>query len=458
MNEINDPLITIYITNHNYGQYIEAAILSVLNQTLQDFELLIIDDGSTDNSKKIIKKYSDRENISTVFQNNSGLTVTNNIALRMARGKYIVRLDADDYFDENALQVLSGILERNTNIGLAFPDYYLVDAEANIIDMVRRHDFDNVTMLDQPAHGACTMIRTKCLRALGGYDEDFRCQDGYELWIRFIQHYKVKNVNLPLFYYRQHPVSLTKNEVRILETRSKILEKQRINSQVKLKSVAIIPVRGQITDLHSIALRKLENKLMIDWTIDTALNAKQIDDVIVTSPDRDILQHVENRYGTEVIAIHRDSKMAQINTHLEETIFHALDIYEKKNEVPDVVVQMFVESPFRLPRHIDNAIDIMCIFDSDTVIGVREETDIFFQHDGSTLKPMLPNDFLRLEADAVYRKVGNFQLVKVNYLKKHKKMSGGRMGHIVIENKYSLGVTSEWEWEQAKLMAHKFTS
>ena len=71
-----EPLVTVYITNHNYGKYIEYAIKSVLNQTLQDFELIIIDDGSEDNSREIIEKYTELENVTSIYQNNKGLNVT----------------------------------------------------------------------------------------------------------------------------------------------------------------------------------------------------------------------------------------------------------------------------------------------------------------------------------------------------------------------------------------------
>ena len=73
-------LVTVYITNFNYGKFIKQAIESVLMQTEQSFELIIIDDGSTDNSKEIIEKYKDLKNIRIVYQKNKGLNVTNNIA------------------------------------------------------------------------------------------------------------------------------------------------------------------------------------------------------------------------------------------------------------------------------------------------------------------------------------------------------------------------------------------
>ena len=159
MKSPQNPLVTVYITNHNYGKYISKAIMSVLKQSMNSFELIIIDDGSKDNSKKIIDKFKKNKKVISVFQKNKGLTVSNNLALRLAKGKYIMRLDADDWLDRNALQIMSNYLEKNNNIGLVFPDYFEVDEKGDIINLVRRHDFKKVKLLDKPAHGACTMIR-----------------------------------------------------------------------------------------------------------------------------------------------------------------------------------------------------------------------------------------------------------------------------------------------------------
>ena len=88
-----NPLVTVYITSHNYGKYIQQSVDSVLSQTFTDFELLIIDDGSTDNSRELIEHYREIENVKIIFQQNKGLNITNNIALRAAKGKYIMRLE-----------------------------------------------------------------------------------------------------------------------------------------------------------------------------------------------------------------------------------------------------------------------------------------------------------------------------------------------------------------------------
>ena len=235
MKKIN-PLITVYITNYNYGKFIKKAIDSVLNQTFKNFELIIIDDGSKDKSAKIIKQFQNKNKIKVVFQKNKGLIVSNNLALRMSNAKYIMRLDSDDWLDPHALEIMVNILERNKKISLVFPDYYEVDKNGKIIGQVRRHDFKKVKLLDQPAHGACTMIRKENLLDIGGYDEEFNCQDGYYLWLKFIKKYVVRNVNLPLFYYRQHQNSLTNNSKRILFNRSRIIRKLQKKRKYKKNS------------------------------------------------------------------------------------------------------------------------------------------------------------------------------------------------------------------------------
>ena len=135
-----NPLITIYITNHNYGKYLNKSINSVLNQTYTNYELIIIDDGSTDTSKKIIEKYKNLRNIKIIFQKNKGLAVSNNIALKLSKGDYITRLDADDWLNENFLQVMVNELKKHPKIGMIFCNYFLVDSKGLIQSQFLRHD------------------------------------------------------------------------------------------------------------------------------------------------------------------------------------------------------------------------------------------------------------------------------------------------------------------------------
>jgi CMP-N-acetylneuraminic acid synthetase len=455
MPDTSSAKITVYVVNHNYGRYLNQAINSVLEQSLQDFELIIIDDGSTDDSRQIIETYESHEKILVIYQHNQGLNVTNNIALRAASGRYIMRLDADDYLDPHALKVMSDILDQDDGLCLVSPDYYRVDEEGHPIEIVRRHDFEEVSLKDMPAHGACTMIRREYLEELGGYDEEFRCQDGYELWVRLIRNYKVRNVNLPLFYYRQHQANLTRNEDRILETRSRILAKANSRDRLDHQAVAVIPVRGAAMKTGFMALRPLEGHPLIGWTIDAALGAERISDVIVTTPDDTVISYVNEAYGDKVICIKREKELARLNTHVEDTLEHAITEYGKSHEEPATVALLMIESPFRTSSYIDSAIDSMQFFDTDIVLAVRQDEDAFFRHDGNGLVPVRKGLRLRLESEDMFREVGQLRIVNMDFLKRTHNLNEGRLGHVVLDQKAAFVVESEWDWEIAELEASR---
>lgn len=446
------PLVTVYITNHNYEKYIEQAIKSVLAQTFGNFELIIIDDGSTDNSRAVIERYESDPRIRVIYQENRGLNVSNNIALRSARGKYVIRLDADDYFDENALNVLAGVLERKPEVGMVFPDYYHVDGEGQVLELVRRHDFKTVTLLDSPAHGACTLIRTQCLRDLGGYPEEFTCQDGYDLWLRFVERYNVENVNLPLFYYRRHGENLTGNENRILETRGKILRNHAVRRKSEaLNTVTLIPIRGPKVDPNSVALKPLGDKVFLDWTVEAALASEELKRIVVSSPDESVLKHVQKRYGKKIYTESRPVKLARENFPLDETVTALLA--NAGADEPDAILTLFIETPFRSVRYIDKALDAMKIFDLDSVIGVRLDTDQLYRHTGEGLEPLRKNDQLRLEREELYRRVGGMALCRYGHFKKNGSLLGGRMGHVVLDQMAAMRAVSELDVQVMQCLA-----
>ncbi len=440
-------LITVYVVNHNYGRFLSRAMDSLLSQTYDNIEILLIDDGSTDGSATLVESYDKYENVFPVLQSNKGLIVTNNIALRLARGEYIMRLDADDYLDPNAISVLAAKLDRNPEIGLVFPDYYEVDEDGDVINLVRRHDFEKVGLLDQPAHGACTLVRRNLLMEIGGYDEAFACQDGYDLWVRFIQKHRVANVNLPLFYYRRHGNNLTSNEKRLLETRHSIYRKFVKNNHRKISGLAVIPVKGSQFNPREMALETLGNKKLIDWTVECALASDSIEHVLVTTPDERIQKYLSNRYGELLTVVSRDRNLARVNSYPDASIFDAMERHSSTGqELPESIVILPVEAPFRRPNQIDAALDVMRIFDSDRVVSVRLETSIHYRHNGHGLQPLNAQRLLGLETEALYRDAGVLQAAKTSFIMKSGELYGGTVGHIVADRRSSTLVLSQFDW------------
>ncbi|MBH30514.1 MAG: hypothetical protein CMG71_00815 [Candidatus Marinimicrobia bacterium] len=454
--ELNLPLVSVYITNHNYADYLQEAIESVLAQTFEDFELIIIDDGSSDGSGAIISSYENDNRIVCIHQENRGLVHSSNVALKLSRGKYLMRLDADDYLAPQALGILVSELEKDSEIAIVFPDYYLIDKQGNVESQIRRHNFQtDVNLFDQPAHGACTLIRKDVLESIGGYDQTFSIQDGYDLWLNIVDKYPIRNVNLPLFYYRQHEKSITKNETELLKTRGKIKANHVQKRQLMpVNVVAIIPIRGQSIDPRSHPLRKVGGKCLIDWTIESALESKLITKIIISSPDLQVMEHVRANYP-EVILHEREVKLSRINTAIEETAIEVLDFYKSDNKEPDALLMLYIEWPFRSTMYIDKAINTFQLYDVDVVDGVRSDNDIFYVHRGNGLELWHKGQKLRLEREELYRRAGGIHLIRTSTLVNTKHMLGGRIGHIFLDQQAAFTIKSDLDWEIAELIANR---
>ena len=458
---MKNPLLTVYITNYNYGRYIKQAIESVLHQTFQDFELLIIDDGSTDGSKEIIEPYDLNPVIDVIYQQNKGLNITNNIALRLAKGKYIMRLDADDYLTSDALEKMIGLLEADEELGMVFPDYYLVDAQNNVLAEVKRHNFkEEVGLFDQPAHGACTVIRKEFLDSVGGYDESYSCQDGYELWIKFIAKYKVTNIRESLFYYRRHGENLTANENRILGTRRSINGNFIKNNEIKVpNTIAVVPIRGVNVGRELLSFTELGGEKVIDIKIKSLLQSQLLDKIIITSSTPEIKNYILKNYSGEkrVVFIDRPKDLARYNVSLVGTIEYILE--QPSIQLLNVGAFMIlpIEYIFLTGEVIDDAINALEIFKADSLISVRQEYASFYQHHGNGMTPILEqaNNYTHLEREALFKAAGGIQLTRVSSFKKEKKIQAGKVGHIVVDQRTAMGIFSDFDLQVANLILER---
>lgn len=449
------PKVTVYIPTHNYGRYIDKAIQSVVNQTMTDWELIVIDDGSTDNTKEILEKYNEYPKIRIVEQENKGLNITANIALRLSNGMYIIRLDADDYFDENILLVLSNILDTKPEVGLVYPDYYHINEDGEVLEIVRRKKIgEEVELLDLPAHGACTMIRKECLLDLRGYEEEFSCHDGYGLWLKFIKKYKPYNVNIPLFYYRQHPKSLTKREEEILETRRKIKRKfvDEYEDGGIPKTLGIIPVIGKSIYPQSDPFVELADKPLVWYTINEALNANSLDSIVLSSEDDEVLDYAGQFQGIQPLK--RPQELAKFTSIEQDIVINVLDsLKETSGYEPDAVCLLYITTPLRKSHHIDKAVDTMTVFNTDSVLSIQEELAFCYHHLDFGLSPInKAKRNIRVERHAIYKENGAIYLSKIDVIRSGR-LLGKKIGHITMLPWESIKINSEYDlWLADKIL------
>ena len=226
---MSNPTVSVYVPCHNYGNYLQAAINSVYSQLYTSWELILVDEASSDSTLDIMNKnksglFSNKIN---VIHNSTprGLATVANQCLSIARGKYIMRLDADDWLDESALLSLVTKIGSSTDVGLVFGNYFYTDHEGGILGVELRDQYENSKSTHYtPPHGACTLISIRALKSIGGYSTDINAQDGWDLWFRMKDRFKILQTNTPIFYYRQHSSSLSTDNSRLLKARMPSLQ------------------------------------------------------------------------------------------------------------------------------------------------------------------------------------------------------------------------------------------
>lgn len=446
--------ITIYVPCRNYGRYLQQCLSSIAAQTIPDWELIVFDEGSEDNTREIARQFRQgREERVQIIEHDDpkGLRACANQALDMARGTYIMRVDADDFIDENAILILKQYLDQHPEIGLVYPNWIYVSEQGDVLGVeTRKKVGSEAEVLDLPAHGACTMIRKRVLKAIGGYETDFDSQDGHEVWMKTLHQFGVGNVRTPLFYYRKHGNSMSSDAQRMLEGRRAIKSRMasRMRGPVKPRIAAILPVKNTYPHLPNIALEPLAGRPLIDYTLDTILAVDAFDTCLVAADDEAVLSHCRNISGVHTHL--RDAHLSDPEVHLPEVIEEAVEFLEREHDIhPDIVVMLNVHCPLTQPEHIREALDTLLVYNVDQVLSTYEDQELHFRHGRSGLEAMNIGALrgLRLEREALYTWNGSIQVMWRDVLR-DRSLFAGRVSHIVMSKVDSMQAKHSLERDQ----------
>lgn len=195
---------------YNEQAHLTEAIDSILAQTYEDFEFVIIDDASTDDSPEIVRSYNDPRITLLENETNQGLTYSLNRALKHATGTYVARQDADDVSEPDRFERQIRFLETNSEVAVVGTGATLIDGDGNTID--KRIGYCNPTFEDfmqkgHLIHGSI-MARRSVLQDVGGYDEFFQYAQDQELWLRLSKQHSLANISEPLYRLRLHDGSV----------------------------------------------------------------------------------------------------------------------------------------------------------------------------------------------------------------------------------------------------------
>ena len=214
---ITPPLVSVIIPCYNHESYIEASIMSVLNQTYENVELIVLDDGSKDSSPDIISRLHRQHGFYFEPQSNIGLAKTLNKAIGLAKGKYISYIGSDDIMlpDKTATQV--DYMESRPDIAVCGGNIIAIDQNGNKHPKqknppYREIDFDDVFVgLNAGIAAPTAMMRKDVLDEEGGYDPDIALEDIY-MWLKLTSRgHIISGLDSVLLYYRKHPSNTYKN-------------------------------------------------------------------------------------------------------------------------------------------------------------------------------------------------------------------------------------------------------
>lgn len=208
--------ISVIIPTLNSEEYIEKSIRSIMNQTYENIEIIVIDDGSSDSTVDIVKNLSHKGNIKLIERESSGIPSARNRGISEASGEYIANQDADDISNEKRLEIqMKNLNERN--LDLVGSGTYDIDGSddilfrRNVVESINRSDIREGAPI---IHGTCLMKKDK-IEDIDGYDENFPVSEDKDLWIRLDRNgCKLGNVDLPLYQFRRHGDSTYASNLR----------------------------------------------------------------------------------------------------------------------------------------------------------------------------------------------------------------------------------------------------
>ena len=244
------PIVTVLMPVYNAEDFVHGAIESILNQTYTEFELLIINDGSTDGTEKIINSFQDSRIRHIKNEQNLRLIATLNKGLKLAEGKYIARMDADDTSFPDRLQEQVDFMEANPEVGVCGTWYEAFGSKNSIVRYPTDHNAIKYMSLYQcPFCHPTVMFRTSIIADNKiEFDSDYPHAEDYELWGRMAKVCRLANLPKVLLKYRLHEANISK-----LENGTQVLNSNRIKTSL-FKEIGV-----QVSDNDHVIFEKMNH-------------------------------------------------------------------------------------------------------------------------------------------------------------------------------------------------------
>jgi glycosyltransferase involved in cell wall biosynthesis len=223
------PKVSVIIPTKNRVRYVSSAIKSVLTQTFENFETIVVDAASTDNTAEAVGKFDD-ERIHYIREDiDEGISVCRNIGIRNSRGAFVAFLDDDDIWMSSKIEKQLALIEKRPSVGAVTTGSWVTNQHGKIVEFgipsVKGKIFPAILRKNYVGNCSVVLARKECLEKVGMFDESLHAAEDYDLWIRLAKYYEFECAKEYLVVNRMHEISIHTDRQRVLRA-TKMLQKK----------------------------------------------------------------------------------------------------------------------------------------------------------------------------------------------------------------------------------------